>query len=122
MKYSSRKFRRLEKKTGIFDILLKQQEEEIKAGETAAFKQYWKVKNNASQLRTLFMEKKAADLAEEKNMSVSSIIKQQLHNEQSRNNNRKIKFTLKKLIKSSVTTVEVDCKDGTNKELTPDQK
>ena len=117
MKYSSRKFRRLEKKTGIFDIL-KQQEEEIKAGETAAFKQYWKVKNNASQLRTLFREKKAADLAEEKNMSVSSIIKQQLHNEQSRNNNRKIKFTLKKLIKSSVTTVEVDCKDGTNKELT----
>ena len=117
MKYSSRKFRRLEKKTGIFDIL-KKEREEIKEGEKNSFKTYWKVKKNASQLRDHFMECKAADLAKEKNVEMSSIIKQQKENEKSRRNNRKIKYTLQKLNKTSVTTVEIDDVDGSMKDLT----
>ena len=74
MKYSSRKFHRLEKKTGIFDIL-KQQEEAIKAGEKEAFKKYWKVKHSTRTIQNLFMERKADDLAKEKNRTVCSIIK-----------------------------------------------
>ena len=117
MKYSSRKFRRLEKKAGIFNAL-HQQVDEIKGKEDASFKKYWKVKECALHIRNQFMVKKAADLAEEKNIEVSSIIKQQIENEKSRRNNRKIKFTLNKLNKTSVTTVEVDNTDGTTKELT----
>ena len=64
------------------------------------------------------MKSKAADLAEEKNIAVSSIIKQQMENEKSRKNNRKIKYTLQKLNKTSVTTVEIDDYNGGSKELT----
>ena len=42
------------------------------------------------------MKKAAEDLAEEKHMKVSSIIKQQMENEKSRRNNRKIKFAFKR--------------------------
>ena len=70
----------MEKKTGIFDILQKNKDE-TKDGEKKSFKTYWSVKNNAAQLRDRFMKSKAADLAEEKIIAVSSIIKQQMENE-----------------------------------------
>ena len=117
MRYSSRKFRRLEHKTGLFNIL-KKSAAEIEQGEKAAFKQYWSKKDIASKLRDMFMEKRAAEVAEEDNKEASAVIKQQRENEKSRINNRKIKYILKKLNKSSVLTVEVDCPDGTTKELT----
>ena len=117
MKYSSRKFQRLEKATVIFGIL-KQTPSWIKEGEKLSFATYWSAKGKAQLLRDNFMEKAAEDLAEEKYMEVSAIIKQQIENEKSRRNNRKIKFALKKLNKSVVTTVEIEGEDGLSKELT----
>ena len=64
------------------------------------------------------MELKAQDLAEEKNIEVSSIIKQQMENETSRRNNCKIKYTLQKLNKTAVTSVEIDNFHGGITELT----
>ena len=58
------------------------------------------------------MEKKAADLAEEKNMDLSTIINQQKANEKSRSDNRKIRYTLHKLEPSAVNSVEVDSPEG----------
>ena len=54
MKYSSRKFRRLEKKAGIFNTL-HQQVDAIKGKEDASFKKYWKVKDCALHIRNQFM-------------------------------------------------------------------
>ena len=116
-KYSSRKFRRLEHKTGILHTLQKSKEE-IKQEENASFTKYWSAKKDARALRKSFLNKKADALVEEQNIEQSNALKQLITQEATRTGNRQIQRVLKKLNKLSVSTIEVDQEDGTTKEIT----
>lgn len=115
--YSSTKFRRLEKKVGLFNLLQKTRQE-LQSGESKAFSVYWKSKKSADRLRQSFILQKAESIAEDSNEDTDNVLKRLLKNEQSRKDNRQIKVVLKKLNNTAVTTVEVTQEDGSTIELT----
>ena len=72
-KYSSTKFRRLEKKTRLFN-LLKKGKHELHTGETKAFSAYWKSKNSADRLRQSFILQKAESIADDLNEETDNVL------------------------------------------------
>ena len=119
-KYSSRKFRRLETKTGIFETL-KKNKDALESGVQCAYQNYWKLKNMAERLRTSFLETKAESIAEESNLTSDNVIRQLIQRERERKNNRQIKFVLKKLKNNTIITIELQQEDGNTIELTDQQ-
>ena len=121
-RYSSRLFRRLEKKLGLAKCLHKSIQE-IKEEEDKAWKEYWGIKKKALALRKSFLEQKAEAIAGESDtQSASNVYKQLITREQQRKDSKQIKATLKKLNKLSVSMVEVNAPDGTIMELVERQQ
>ena len=116
-KYSSTKFRRLEKKTGITQIL-NQSKHQLEKGEDAAFQRYWKMKRSADRIRDSFLHHKAESIAEDSNVPTDSELKQPIKREKDRHDNRKIKVVLKKIKSNAITTIEVEQDNGSTIELT----
>lgn len=75
--YSSRLFRRIEKKAKLAKCLHKSATE-LKTEEEKAWKQYWKVKKNAHALRKSFLTQQAEDIAEESNTLTAANVYNQL--------------------------------------------
>ena len=115
-KYSSRKLRRLEKKVGkkkMMDMSLTEAEEAL----VKARKHYWECIKNAKQLRQTFLEKKAQELAIEKDTKKEAILKQLISREKQKEAARKIKYALKKLGQENITTLNVT-RQGRKTEVT----
>ena len=82
-KFSTKKLKRLEVKTQInnsmgFTL------DEMKIKENHAWKEYWKNKNKAKELRESYLEQKASALEECSNLTKANIIKQILTREKQR--------------------------------------
>ena len=120
-KYSMTKLQRLEKKAGekmTLEKTLEQAKQELKK----AKKVYKDKKKMAENLRETFMEKKAKEIANEKEVSEWSVHKQIMEREKTRASARRIKYTLKKIQGGGVSRVEVPQAGGTNKVLTKKKK
>ena len=115
-KFSSRKLRRLEAKVGKFrtmNLSLFEAEEELKL----ARKQFWECIKNSKQLRQSFLERRAQELAHEKDTKKESELKQLIKREEQKDASRKIKFALNKLGQENISTLHVK-RNGTTTELT----
>ena len=115
-KYSSRKLRRLEKKVGrskTMNMSLTKAEEELKKARS----HFWECIKNAKYLRQTFLEKRAQELAQEKDTKQEAELKQLLAREKQRESARKIKHALNKLGQENITTLNVT-RQGQTTELT----
>ena len=116
-KYSMTKLRRLEKKAGIKQSMgrtLTQAKNELKEAE----KKYKEKKKIAEALRETFLEKRAKEVAKEKDMVEWSVQKQLIDRERVRQSARRIKYTLRKLRGGGVSRVEIPDSNGTTKVIT----
>ena len=114
--FSSRKLRQLEKKAEIMKTMnktLKEAEVEFKM----ARKKFWECKKNAKYLRQVFLERRAQELAREKNTTKEAMIKQLQTREKQQEAARTIKFALNKLRQENITTLYTKI-NGQKTELT----
>ncbi len=119
-KFSQSKLRRLEKATGISNSLNCTLEEAINK-EKQAYEDYWKFKKTAKQQRLTFLETKAKAISQESNTSATNVLKQIIRREKQREAARRVKATLNKIRKGSITTVEVLKDTGEIEEITSKQ-
>ena len=94
-KFSTKKLKRLEQKVQVSNSMA-QTLEEMQTKESNAWKEYWKNKKQAQQLRESYLEQKATALEESSNLTKANIIKQILTQEKQRKAARQIKVALKK--------------------------
>ena len=80
--------------------------DEMKIKENHAWKEYWKNKNKAKELRESYLEQKASALEECSNLTKANIIKQILTRKKQRKAARQVKIALKKMKGNTITTLE----------------
>jgi hypothetical protein len=115
-KYSQSKLRRLEHYTGIKDSLHCSLEQAID-NEKLAYEEYWKFKKQATQERQTFLETQAKAIAKESGTTKSSILTQLILREQQREASRRIKFTLHKIKRAGISSVEIERPNGETVEI-----
>ena len=86
-----------------------------------AYKTYYQMKSKAHKMRGTYLDRKAAALAEEKELDKATVIKQLKHREEQRTSGRIIRHTLKKLKGGAVMKIEVN-QNGQIVELTKRQE
>jgi hypothetical protein len=80
---------------------------EIQQKEVQAFKQYYEVKKKDKLLRRTFLEEKADNIAQDKDLESGNVYKQLIRVENQRTAARNIRYTLQKLRGGGITKVDV---------------
>ena len=116
-KFSMSRIRSLEKQAGCKQSMHLSIEEATSKLDDAQTK-YNRLKKNSKALRVKFLEQKAQDIAEDKELSTANVYKQLIRNEQQRESARRIKYVLRKVNDKGVTKIDQLNNAGQREEVT----